>query len=204
MPSPTPDLPTASVHRIRHRPHRAAVGAVVVIAAFLGVTACGQNDAGDDVNDEAIEDAADAAEGTDPDLGSLVSDDEQRFVVTGAGSRDIVEGSEIEIIFGDEKINAYAGCNRIFGTYRLEGNTLIAGPLASTRMACPPELMDQDAWLIRLLESEPELNIAGDEMTLVGPDGTLALTSDPTSSDIPGGRYDTNDDDHTDPAGPAD
>ncbi len=199
MPIASPHRPTGSALRRQYRPHRSRrvlLGAAFAVAALVGVSACGQSDAGDD-----IDDAADTgAEGAKPGLDQRDNFDERLFVATSADSRDIVEGSQIEITLGDGQINAYAGCNRIFGTYRLEGNTLIAGPLASTRMACEPELMDQDTWLIRLLESGPELTLDGDEMTLVGSDGTLVLSPDSTSSDSPADDDEPRGDDQTDPA----
>ncbi len=36
-------------------------------------------------------------------------------------------------------INGLAGCNRFFGSATIDHNTLIADPLASTRMACSPQ-----------------------------------------------------------------
>jgi heat shock protein HslJ len=219
MPIATAHRPTGTTHRSPHRsrrPHRAVLGAALVIAALVGVSACGPGDAGDGTNDgamdgegmnnegmnnEGMDDGADpGAGGTEPGLDQGDSDGEQRFVAISVESRRIVEGSQIEITLGDGQINAYAGCNRIFGTYRLDGDTLIAGPLASTRMACPADLMDQDTWLIRFLESEPELTLDGDEMTLVGSDGTLVLSSESTSSDPPSGDGEPDGDDHTDPA----
>ena len=37
------------------------------------------------------------------------------------------------------------GCNNFTGGYRLEGATLALGPLASTKKACPPAIMNQEA-----------------------------------------------------------
>lgn len=35
------------------------------------------------------------------------------------------------------EIIGHGGCNRFFGTYAQDGDTLTIGPLASTKMACP-------------------------------------------------------------------
>ena len=37
----------------------------------------------------------------------------------------------------DQRVTGSTGCNRLTGRYRLEGNRLGFGRLASTRMACP-------------------------------------------------------------------
>jgi putative lipoprotein len=36
------------------------------------------------------------------------------------------------------------GCNRFTGSYTIDGAALSFGPVASTRMACPPAVMDQE------------------------------------------------------------
>jgi heat shock protein HslJ len=37
------------------------------------------------------------------------------------------------------------GCNNFTGGYQLEGATLALGPLANTKKACSPAIMDQEA-----------------------------------------------------------
>ncbi len=173
-----------SDRRSRRRP--LAIGAAFALAAVIGISACGQDESGDDTADGVVERAeADSDQGVD----------DVRYVATSAESLDIVEGSTIEISLGDGQLSAYAGCNRIFGQYRLEGTTLVAGPLASTRMACEPELMDQDAWLIRFLESEPELSLEAGEMVLTADTGVLVLSSEASSTDIGTEGDDTDDTD---------
>ena len=44
----------------------------------------------------------------------------------------------------DGIVGGSSGCNRFTGTYNQEGNELTLGPLASTRMACPPEVMERE------------------------------------------------------------
>lgn len=156
-----------SDQRPRRRP--LAIGAAVALAAVISISACGQDESADDTADGVVE-RSDTGEGAN----------DVRYVVTSAESLDIVEGSTIEITLGDGQLSAYAGCNRIFGQYQLEGTTLVAGPLASTRMACEPELMDQDTWLIRLLESEPELRLEDDEMVITADTGVLVLSPEPS------------------------
>ena len=36
-----------------------------------------------------------------------------------------------------KEATGHAGCNRIFGGYRLGGSSLTIGPVGSTRMSCP-------------------------------------------------------------------
>lgn len=44
-------------------------------------------------------------------------------------------------------------CNRLVGGWRLTGEELRAGPLASTMMACPPPLMDAERAYLQALET---------------------------------------------------
>jgi heat shock protein HslJ len=39
---------------------------------------------------------------------------------------------------GQRRLNGFSGCNRFTGEYELAAGKLIIGPLAGTRMACPP------------------------------------------------------------------
>ena len=49
-------------------------------------------------------------------------------------------GREIPVLefhMVDGKMMGNSGCNRISGTYRVDGNTISFGPMISTKMACP-------------------------------------------------------------------
>lgn len=43
-----------------------------------------------------------------------------------------------------DRVSGSGGCNRFFGPVRIDGVTIAFGPLASTRMACPPPLDAQE------------------------------------------------------------
>ena len=43
------------------------------------------------------------------------------------------------------------GCNRFTGTYNHKDDELTFGPLASTRMACPPEVMEGEQQFLTML-----------------------------------------------------
>ena len=44
-----------------------------------------------------------------------------------------------------------SGCNRFTGAYNQKGDELTMGPLASTRMACPPEVMEREQQFLTML-----------------------------------------------------
>ncbi len=62
-----------------------------------------------------------------------------------------------------------ADCNRGSGSYQVDGNALVLGPAATTRMACPSDSQD-DAFL-RQLARTATYAIAGDELAVTLADG---------------------------------
>ena len=49
------------------------------------------------------------------------------------------------VFYGDGRMSATVGCNRMIGAYRRHGGILSFGRIASTMMACPEGLSDQEA-----------------------------------------------------------
>jgi putative lipoprotein len=62
--------------------------------------------------------------------------------ITGAGVIDNVQ--TILEIGADGRATGSGGCNRYTGAVMLNGAAISFGPAASTRMACPPAVMDQE------------------------------------------------------------
>jgi len=61
------------------------------------------------------------------------------------------------------------GCNRMMGTYHLDGQSLRLGPVAMTMMACPSG-MDQEHSFAQALELVRTWKIEGNELELYGSD----------------------------------
>lgn len=132
----------ATAHRsCRHRA-TARLGALALVAAVMAMGACGSDEAS----------PASLPDGT--------------YRLESISGRDLVEGTTIELLVEADTVNLGAGCNRMFGDYAIEDGRLVVGQLASTRMACSPESMDQDEWLIALMTSEPTVEIDGDRLTI--------------------------------------
>ncbi len=51
------------------------------------------------------------------------------------------------------RIAGRAGCNRYFGTFEQSGDAVTIKPAGSTRMACPPDVMDQEGKFLSALEA---------------------------------------------------
>mgnify|MGYP000924652453 CR=1 FL=1 len=89
-------------------------------------------------------------------------------IVSIAGTM-AVEGTATELAFAEGRLTGSAGCNRLNAPYRNDSRTLTVGPVASTRMACPPALMAQENGLLTML---------GQPLTIrLTPNGRLLLTA---------------------------
>ena len=70
------------------------------------------------------------------------------------------------------KVQGSAGCNRMTGTYELDGQKLKFGPLATTRMACPA--MQTETAFLKALEATTRYEVSGSSLTLYGADTAVA------------------------------
>ncbi|ACK67728.1 protein of unknown function DUF306 Meta and HslJ [Rippkaea orientalis PCC 8801] len=58
----------------------------------------------------------------------------------------------ITLAFDEKAISGSTGCNRYNAGYQMTEDTLILSPIASTRMACPEPLMNQESVFLKVLE----------------------------------------------------
>jgi heat shock protein HslJ len=64
-------------------------------------------------------------------------------LVEGAGIT-IPDDVTMTLQFEGDSASGSGGCNRFTGTYEEDRNSISFGPLASTRMACPEEIMSAE------------------------------------------------------------
>lgn len=111
--------------------------------------------------------------------------DGRTFFSTGMEGRALVAGSTVRLTFQNGQVSASAGCNSMGGPYRIEGDRLSAGQLATTEMACDPALMEQDRWLVDLLGGAT-IALDGDTLTLTkGPTRLTLLDREVADPDRP-------------------
>lgn len=65
----------------------------------------------------------------------------------------------------EHRAQGFAGCNRFFGGYQLNGNQLHVEPLALTRMACPESI--SESALIKALQETASWRIDGRKLELL-------------------------------------
>jgi len=103
---------------------------------------------------------------------SAVNNGAGGVVTIGADSR-------IDAVFDDdERVSGFSGVNRYHGPYEVDGESIKIGPLASTRMAGPAELMEQERQYLEALEKATRYGIVDGALTLYGgEDGTSRMVT---------------------------
>jgi heat shock protein HslJ len=85
----------------------------------------------------------------------------------------------------DREIHASAGCNTLFGHYRLSGGELVVPPyFGRNDFSCrPSQLMSQERWMEEFLYSAPTYEVDGPELILSDTVVTIVLV-DETVADL--------------------
>lgn len=102
------------------------------------------------------------------------------WVVESMGGQGMVEGMVDKFratvqFLPDGRIAGIGSCNRYTGRWSLSGEALNIENLAMTRKACQPELMEQEARLLRQLESTRGFDISPQGELLLRTDSGLSL-----------------------------
>jgi heat shock protein HslJ len=102
--------------------------------------------------------------------------------------QELVPGSSITAQFTtDGKVGGSSGCNQYSGTYKISGDKIqISTPLASTMMACAPELMDQETAYLKALGEAKTFSVVGDQLTLKDASDKNLLVFKAQSQDLAG------------------
>lgn len=69
------------------------------------------------------------------------------------------------------RVGGFGGCNRLMGSYVLEGDKLSFGKMASTMMACPPPSMQMERAFHGMLEQVKAWKIDGERLELLDDKG---------------------------------
>jgi heat shock protein HslJ len=90
----------------------------------------------------------------------------------------VLEGTILTADFmEDGSISGNSGCNNFTGGYKVEGDQITIGPLASTMMNCsdPEGIMDQEANYLKTLQSAASYQVEGNVLELRTKDGELSV-----------------------------
>jgi heat shock protein HslJ len=68
-----------------------------------------------------------------------------RWLVEDIGGHGVIDYAQTTVIFdGDDRVSGSTGCNQYSGPVNIKDDHLAFGPMASTKMACPESVMDQE------------------------------------------------------------
>lgn len=86
-------------------------------------------------------------------------------------------GRPVELLFDpdSDRVSGSGGCNRLMGGFELNGAKLRFSPLASTKMACPPALMDFEMRMFQALEQVRGWQIEAETLALLDAGGRTLL-----------------------------
>ena len=70
------------------------------------------------------------------------------------------------------KISGYTGCNKIMGSYKIDGNNLSIEKVATTKMMCI-QVANVEIYLLKVFKSVKRFEINGEKMKLLDKDGKV-------------------------------
>jgi heat shock protein HslJ len=77
------------------------------------------------------------------------------YLLEWIGERPLMDNSHMTMTLGkDGRAYGNAGCNHWFAPYRLDGESIVFGPVGSTRKLCAPAVMEQEQ---RFLQALPKV-----------------------------------------------
>lgn len=103
------------------------------------------------------------------------------WMITGTVANEAVssipQGAEPSLTITDGQAAIVTGCNNGSGSVEVTDTTLTFGPIATTKMACEPDLDDLEATVLAVLQGEVTYEIDGATMSIRadGPDGEIGL-----------------------------
>jgi heat shock protein HslJ len=99
------------------------------------------------------------------------------WTLVSLGGEPVPQGTRLPTIaFDGARIAGLGGCNRYSGQVQeTTPGTIAVGPVASTKMACPPPAMDVESRFFSVLAQVTQYRLAGPRLVLSGPAGELAF-----------------------------
>ena len=117
-----------------------------------------------------------AVSGCTPDAPDSSAVQQRTWVLQSLAGASVPEPAEgaatAELTLENGKVNGNGGVNILTGTYVLDGDALSFGSLASTKMAGPPEAMDQETQFLSALAAAAKVAVDGDTLRILQEDGT--------------------------------
>lgn len=88
----------------------------------------------------------------------------------------------LRLKLADGRLAGFTGCNNAMGNYSLDKGELVVSQLASTMMACTPEIMQREQRFSQLLQQRPHISLDGKILTLSKNDIVYQFSQQPDLS----------------------
>ncbi len=149
---------------------------LALVAASLALTACAQT---------APAGASASVSPTPAGGGDLVG---AMWLADAVGGQPPVAGTSVTAQFtADGAVSGSGGCNRYRGTYTVTGGEItIAEAIASTMMACEPEVMEQESAYFAALTAARTFAVSGDGLALSDASGAVVTSFVAQSQELAG------------------
>ena len=93
-----------------------------------------------------------------------------------------LSGTKLTLSFQDGMVQGHSGCNTFRATFRRDGDRLVIGPAAATRMACAGDgVMQQEREFLAALETATLWTVQDGMLDMHRADGERVLTANPVA-----------------------
>lgn len=97
--------------------------------------------------------------------------------------RGVIDNAQSTLDFRDNsQVSGSTACNRFMGQATISSDRLAFGPLATTRRACPPALMDQEQRFLQALAATQRFTLEGPYLRFLDAGGRPLVTFTRTPS----------------------
>ena len=86
-----------------------------------------------------------------------------------------IPDTRLTAVFGIASVGGEAGCNSYTGTYGTNGDFVRVGALATTRLACPDAIMNQEAAFLAALQGVARIESRGQSLNLTDRNGSIQV-----------------------------
>lgn len=97
------------------------------------------------------------------------------WIAEDIAGRGVIDNLQSTLRLEQGRAAGLAGCNRYTGAAQAEGGRLRFGPMAATRMMCPPAVMDQEHRFLEAMQSVASYSFAGSLLELRNESGQVVL-----------------------------
>jgi heat shock protein HslJ/uncharacterized membrane protein len=99
------------------------------------------------------------------------------------GGRGVLPGVDSTLSFDTtERMSGHTACNRYVGTFRVGERTIRFEPAGTTRMACPPDVMDQERRFLAMLAAATAFRREDGRLVLLDETGRVLVRLAPRDS----------------------